>query len=97
MRLPGRVRRMESGLVDRLLHLRVRCADLHLRRDPGFRPQGTGCGQSVGTRCNDAGMDAVVAAAVPSVRSSAARPVTAPVHYGSGSHRRAIDHADIDV
>ena len=74
-RLSRRVRRLESGVVDRLLHLRLRRPDLHLRRDRRLRAQGAGGRQSVGRRRHHAGMDAVVAAAVPPVRSAAARAV----------------------
>ena len=53
----------------------LRRADLHLRRDRRLRAQGAGCRQSVGRRRHHAGMDAAVAAAVPPVRSAAARAV----------------------
>ncbi len=49
--------------------------DLHLRRDRCIRAQAAGRRQSVGRRRHHAGMDAAVAAAVPSVRSVAARTV----------------------
>ena len=74
-RLSRRLRRLELRVLDRLLHLRLRRADLHLRRDRRVRAQGAGRRQSVGRRRHHAGMDAVVAAAVPSVRSAAARAV----------------------
>ena len=81
--MPRRYRRLsrtpsplESGLVDRLLHLRLRRADLPVQRDRGLRPQGEGGGQSVGRGRHHAGVDAVVAAAVPPVRNAAADSVT---------------------
>ena len=74
-RLSRRVRRLELRVLDRLLHLRLRRADLHLRRDRRVHAQGTGRRQSVGRGRHHAGMDAVVAAAVPPVRSAAARAV----------------------
>ena len=74
-RLSRRLRRLEFRLLDRLLHLRLRRADLHLRRDRRVRAQGAGRRQSVGRRRHHAGMDAAVAAAVPPVRSAAARAV----------------------
>ena len=70
-RLSGRLCRLEPGVVDRLLHLGVRPRDLLRRRVPGFRPQGEGRRQSVGTGSDHARVDAAVAAAVPSVQRAA--------------------------
>ena len=67
-RLSGCVRRLELRLVDRLLHLRLRRAGVPVRH--GASPSSEGSAraeQSVGPGRHDAGMDAVVAAAVPSV------------------------------
>ena len=75
-RLSGRVRRLEPGVLDRLLHFRLRRPDLHLRPDRRLRAQAAGRRQSVGSGRHHAGMDAVVAAAVPPVRSAAARAVS---------------------
>ena len=88
-RLSRRVRRLELGVLDRLLHLRLRRADLPLRRDRRLRAQGAGRRQSVGRGRHHAGMDAVVAAAVPSVRSAAARAVI-PQMRGAVDRRRAV-------
>ena len=74
-RLSRRLRRLEPGFLARLLPLRLRRADLHLRRHRGLREEGKGRRQSVGRRRHHAGMDAAFAAAVPSVRSAAARAV----------------------
>ena len=71
---PGCLRRLEHGLVDRLLHLRRRRAGLLLRhvrrpsRARSGRPPIRGAGR------DDARMDVAVAAAVPSVRDAAAHP-----------------------
>src|SRR5437868_14607555 len=65
--LPGRVRRMEFRLVDRLVHFRFRRAGLPLRHDIGLRSQRARGRQSVGSRRDHLGMDAAVAAAVPSI------------------------------
>ena len=51
-------------------------ADLLLRRRARLHPQGAGGRQSVGRGRDDAGMDAVVAAAVPPVREAAAHQVS---------------------
>ena len=62
-------------LVDRRLHLRRRRAVLplcRLLRD--LRPQAAGRAQSLGRGRDDAGMDPVLAAAVPPVRDAAADP-----------------------
>ena len=71
-RLSGCVRRLELRLVDRLVHFRLRRAGVPVRHGARLRPQGARCGQSVGTGRDDAGMDAAVAAAVPSIRDVAA-------------------------
>ena len=59
----------------RLLHLRLRRRDLLLRCDRGVREEARRGQQSMGRRCDDAGVDAVVAAAVPPVRNAAADQV----------------------
>ena len=74
-RLSRRVCRMEPGVLDRLLYFGVRRADLPLRCDRRVRAQATGRRQSVGRGSDHAGVDPVVAAAVPSVRGTAARAV----------------------
>ncbi len=63
----------------------LRCPGLHLRRRDGFHQKGKGRGQSVGRRRHDAGMDAAVAAAVPPVRSAAARAVIIVVLAHAGT------------
>ena len=73
--LSGCVRRLESGVVARLLYFRLRRVDFHLRGRRRLRAQATGRRQSVGSGRHHAGMDVAVAAAVPSVRSAAARTV----------------------
>ncbi len=74
-RLSRRLCRLELGVLDRLLHLRLRRPDLLLLHDRRLRAQAAGRRQSVGRGRHHAGMDAVVAAAVPPVRSAAARAV----------------------
>ena len=74
-RLSGRLRRLEPGLLARLLHLGLRRPDLHLRPDRSLRAQAAGGGQSVGRGRHDAGMDAALAAALPPVRNPAAGAV----------------------
>ena len=66
-RLPRRVRRMELRLVDRLLHFGLRRAGVLLLHGAGVHAQGTRVGEPVGSRCDDAGMDAAVAATLPSI------------------------------
>ena len=70
--LPGRLRGLELGVVDRRLHLRAGLVRLHLRRGLRLHPQGAGRRQSVGRRRHDAGMDPALAAALPPVRDAAA-------------------------
>src|SRR4029077_12134618 len=77
-RLSRRIRRLEPGVVDRLLYLRLRRPDLPLRPDRCVHAQAAGCGQSVGPGRHHAGMDAALAAAVPPVRGTAARAVINP-------------------
>ena len=67
-RLSGCLPRLERGLLVRLLHRRLRPAGLLLRHDRGVRQKARRRRQSVGRRRHHAGMDAVVAAAVPSIR-----------------------------
>ena len=54
-------------LLDRRLHFRRRRAGVPLRLGACLRPQGARRGQSMGPRRHHAGMDAAVAAAVPSI------------------------------
>jgi heme/copper-type cytochrome/quinol oxidase subunit 1 len=77
-RLSGRVRRLEHGVLDRLLHLGLRradllstaCVDAFMRKERAAdNPWGAGR--------HHAGMDAAVAAAVPPVRRAAADQVAA--------------------
>ena len=79
---PDAVRGLELRLLARLLYLRVRPGRLLLRHLRSLQPQAAGRRQSVGRGRHDAGMDAVVAAAVPPVRHAAAhhglRPLSAP-------------------
>ena len=73
---PDAYRRLEHDLLDRRLYLRVGRAVLplcRLLRD--LRAQGAGRRQSLGRGRDDAGMDAVLAAALPSVRDLAADQV----------------------
>src|SRR5690606_10921123 len=73
------LRLLERNLVDRLLHLGLRRADLPLRRGAGLHPEAEGSRQPLGRRRDDARMDAVLAAAVPPVLGTAADQVrTAP-------------------
>ena len=74
-RLSGRLCGLEQHLVDRLVHFRLRRADLPLRRARCVHEEAEGREQPVGRERDHAGMDAVVAAAVPSVRSAAADQV----------------------
>ena len=74
-RLSGCVRGLEPGVLARLLHLGLRRADLHLRRGRRLHEEAGGRSQSVGRRRHHAGMDAAVAAALPPIRSAAARSV----------------------
>jgi hypothetical protein len=67
----GCVRALELRLVDRLLHLRLRHPDLHLRDGARLPAQGEGGEQSVGTGRDHARMDADLAAAVPPIPGSA--------------------------
>ncbi len=71
-RLSRRLPRLERGLVVRLLHRRLRRAGVLLRHGRGLHQEARGRQQSVGRRRHDAGMDVVLAAAVPSVRDAAA-------------------------
>ena len=65
-RLPRRLRLLEPGLVDRLLHHGGRHADLLRRHVPcAFVRKREGRRQSVGRGRDDARVDAAVAAAVP--------------------------------
>ena len=76
-RLSGRLRRLEPRLVDRLLHLGASarsCSSIGVAH--AFIAQGEGGRQSVGRGRDDAGVDAVLAAAVPPVRRAAADQVS---------------------
>ena len=67
-RLSRRVRRLEPGVVARLVSFRARRVGVLLRRGAGLPAQGKGRGQSVGRRRDHARMDAAVAAAVPPIQ-----------------------------
>src|SRR5262249_50317732 len=71
-RLSGRIPWLEPGLVLRLLHLRIRRDHLLYRNVRSLRKEEGRRQQSLGRRGDDAGMDAFVAAAIPSVRNAAA-------------------------
>ena len=72
-RLSGRLCGLEPGLLHRGLPVLRRPALLHRRRHlHDVRAQGARARQSVGRGCDHAGMDAALAAAVPSVRDAAA-------------------------
>jgi len=70
-RLPGCVPRLESSVVLRLLHRRLRRRRVLLRHGGSVHEEASGRQQSVGPRRHDARVDAVLAAAVPSVRDLA--------------------------
>ena len=75
-RLSRCVCRVEFRVVDRLVHFGHWRARLSLRHGARLHPQRT-CGrQSLGTRRDHARMDAVVAAALPSIRDAAADPMS---------------------
>src|SRR5262249_5878989 len=78
-RLSGCLRRLEPGLLDRFLHLRLRRLDLPLRPDRRLRAQAAGGRQSLGRPPHHAGRAPVLAAAVPPVRNPAAGAVTKTV------------------
>ena len=72
-RLSGRLRPVELRVLDRLLHLRLRpCWSSSSAWSQAFARKEPAAGQSVGRRRDDAGVDAVLAAAVPPVRDAAA-------------------------
>ncbi len=71
-RLSGCVPRLERSLVVRLLHRGIWRSGVLLWRGGSLHEKACCRQQSVGRRCHDAGMDAVLAAAVPSVRDAAA-------------------------
>ena len=60
-----------------------------------LHPQGEGRGQSVGRRRDDAGMDAVLAAAVPPVRDAAAHRRHAPLTDGRAAPGRPLLPEDL--
>ena len=66
-RLSGCLRGLELRLVDRLLHFRLRYADLPVRHGGRLREESPRAEQSVGSRRHHVGMDAVVAATLPPV------------------------------
>src|SRR5262249_29122803 len=73
-RLSGRVRRLEPCVVDRLVHLRGRRPDLPLWRVRSLLEEAYRGRQSVGRGCDDAGMAAAFAAALPPVGAAAEDP-----------------------
>ncbi len=75
-RLSGCLRDLELRVVDRLLHRRRRRGHLPGRHRPGLREEAEGRRESVGRRCDDAGVDPVLAAALPPVRRAAAHPLS---------------------
>jgi cytochrome c oxidase subunit 1 len=66
-RLSRRLCRLEPGLLHWSLYLCSRIARVLAGHGLCLRPQGGGCGQSLGCRCNDARMDVTFAAAISSV------------------------------
>ena len=64
-RLSGCLRRLEHGLVDRLLHRVCRHPGVPVRHRLGLCPQSACAGQSLGSGRDNARMDAAVAAALP--------------------------------
>ena len=75
-RLSRRLLVLEPRLVDRLLHFGRRRGRVPLWHLPGLRAQGSRRQQSLGPVRRYAGVDAVLAAAVPSVRGAAAHQVS---------------------
>ena len=76
-RLPGRLCRLELCLVDRLLHLLRRHADLPLRRLRHLREEAPRRQQSLGGGSDHARMGPALAAAVPPMGDAAAHPIGA--------------------
>ena len=74
-RLSRRVSRLEPGLVLRFLHRGIWRSGVLLRYGRSFHEEASCRQQSVGRWRYDAGVDAVLAAAVPSVRDAAADQV----------------------
>src|SRR5439155_775332 len=78
-RLSRRVPRLEHDLVLRLVHLSAWRGYLLRRGDRGVREEARCRQQSLGCRRHHAGMDAVVATTVPSVRNATADQIGAGV------------------
>ena len=66
-RLSGCICRLERDCLNWVLYLCSWLVVFLRGHDLCFHPQGEGCGQSLGCRCDDARMDATFAAAVSSV------------------------------
>src|SRR5690606_16019248 len=73
-RLSGRLRLLELCVLDGLVHHSGWYAGLLRRHGSGAAEEGAGRGKSLGCWRNDAGVDAVLAAAVPLLRDAAADP-----------------------
>ena len=88
-RLPRRLRRLEHGLVLRLVYLGVRRRGVPLRRVRGVLQEAHRRRQSMGRGRNDAGMAAAFAAAVPPVGTAAEDPVGARQYRWRAAGRTA--------
>ncbi len=75
-RLPGGVCRVEFRVVDRRVYLRAGVPGVLLRAVPHVLVQGACGGELLGCRGDDAGMEPVVAAAVPYLCRAAADPLS---------------------
>src|SRR5690606_7947080 len=70
-RLPGCLRLLELRFLDGFLHYGVRHVDVLRGYGGGLPAQGACSRESMGRGCDDTGVDAVLAAAVPFVRDTA--------------------------
>ena len=92
---PGRLCGLEPGLLHRGVPVLRRPALLHRRRHlHDVRAQGARARQSVGRGCDHAGMDAALAAAVPSVRDAAAHRRHASLTVGPDRASWPREHHD---
>ena len=74
---PAGVRRLELRLLDRRLYRRRRVPGVPLRRVPHLHLEGASGRQLLGRGRDDAGMERLLAAAVPHLRGTAAHPLMA--------------------
>src|ERR1700676_5410723 len=93
-RLSGRLPRLEHGLLVRVVYFRVRRADLLLRHGARLHAQGARRRQSVGTGSDHLGMDAAVAAALPTVRRAAADQISRDRVAGAARPRGLSQQSD---